>query len=192
MAYLPTNGLPYIEEEEATGEVAERYDKIKRDFQMPFVPNMIKAMAASPEMLALFSATSSAFIEYQTLPESLSSMIKYTIATKSDCTYCSASNELSCRTLGIDHDTLDKLINDLSNLNPERVQVIIDFSLKVAKHAQELTLEDFDRVRDQGVTDGEIIEIIMTAAYSVFVDILADALQVDVENMVSMALDQMR
>jgi len=99
---------------------------------------------------------------------------------------------ISCRTLGVDHDTLDKLINDLSHLNPERVQVIIEFSLKVAKHAQELTLEDFDRLRDQGVTDGEIIEIIMTAAYSVFVDILADALQVDVENMVLVALDQMR
>jgi hypothetical protein len=52
--------------------------------------------------------------------------------------------------------------------------------------------EDYDRVRDQGVTDGEIVEIIKTAAFAVLTDIVADALQVDVDNMISMALNQMR
>src|SRR5210317_1224172 len=98
-------------------------------------------------------------------------MIKYTISTKSNCTYCSVSHELNCRTLGVDQDTLDKLIKDLSNLNPERIQAIIDFAWKVAKHPQELVREDFDKVRAQGVTDGEIVEIIITAAVSVLSDI---------------------
>jgi alkylhydroperoxidase family enzyme len=142
-------------------------------------------------MLAFFGGIPITFMVHQSLPQSLVSMINYTIATKSDCTYCAAGNELSCRTLGVDPDTLDKLINDLSNVNPERVRVIIDFSWKVAKHAQELTLEDFDRVREQGVTDGEILEIIMIVGLSVFSDIVADALQVDVDNMVSAALEQM-
>jgi alkylhydroperoxidase family enzyme len=99
---------------------------------------------------------------------------------------------LTCRTLGIEEDTLHKLIKDLENLNPERVQAIIDFAIKVAHHPQELVREDYERVRDQGVTDAEIVEIIITAAAGVLSDIVADALQVDVDNMVSIALDQMR
>jgi len=192
MSYLPTNGLPIIEEDEATGEVAEIYDEIKRTMQLPFIPNIVKTIAASPEMLAFFWKFWSASVEFRTLPDALVSMIDYTISTRSNCTYCSATSELTCRTLGIEEDTLYKLIKDLENLNPERVQAIIDFAIKVAHHPQELVREDYERVRDQGVTDAEIVEIIITAAAGVLSDIVADALQVDVDNMVSIALDQMR
>jgi alkylhydroperoxidase family enzyme len=185
MAYLPTNGLPIIEEEEATGEVAEIYDELKRGLQIPFVPNLVKPMASSPEMLAFFTKYSIASQEYHTLPQLLVSMINHTISTTSNCLYCSASCELSCRTLGIDPDTLEKLTQDLPNLTPERIQAIIDFALRVARHPQEL-------VREQGVTDGEIVEIIITAASSVMSDIIADALQVHVDDRIAVALDQMK
>lgn len=192
MPYLPTNGLPFIEEDEATGEVAEIYGEFKRDLQTPFVPNVFKAMASSPEMLAFACKFWVMREEYRTLPESLSSMISYTIAEHSNCTYCSANNELSCRTLGVDEVTLDLMINDLPNLTPERLQIIIDFAIKVAKHPQQLVREDFDKLREQGVTEGEIVEIIITAALGVFSDIVADALQVDVDNVVTSALAEMK
>jgi uncharacterized peroxidase-related enzyme len=192
MAYIPTNGLPIIEEEEATGEVAQLYEEFKRDLHLPIVPNILKALGSSPETLTVYGKLWVNSEEYRTLPEALTAMIAYTIATKSDCTYCSATFELSCRSLGVDEDTLDKLIKDLTNLNPERVRAIIDFALKVAKHPQELVREDFDKVRQQGVSDGEIVEIILNAAYSVMNDIIADALQIDVDNMITTALEEMR
>ena len=192
MVRLSTNGLPYIEEEAATGEVADIYGQIKRDLQMPFIPNVVKGMSASPEMLAFFMKTWMASEEHRTLPDSLVSMINYTIATKSNCTYCSANHELTCRTLGVDEQTLDKLIKDLDHLHPRRVQVIIDFALKVAKNAQGLVRADFELLRDQGVTDGEIVEIIMIAALAVFSDIIADSLMVEVDRMVTDSLTQMK
>ena len=192
MAYIPTNGLPIIEEEEATGEVSEIYAEFKRDLHLPVVPNILKAMGSSPETLTVFGKLWVNAEEYRTLPEALTSMISYTIATKSDCTYCSASFELTCRSLGVDEDTLDKLIKDLPNLNPQRVRAIIDFALKVAKHPQQLVKEDFDNVRQQGVSDGEIVEIIFNAAYSVLLDIIADALQIDVDNIIAEALEEIR
>jgi uncharacterized peroxidase-related enzyme len=192
MSYLPTNQLPFIEEDEATGQVAQLYEEFKRDLHLPAVPNILKALGSSPETLTVFGKLWVNAEEYRTLPEALTAMIAYTIATKSDCTYCSASFELTCRSLGVDEDTLDKLIKDLANLNPERVRAIIDFALKVAKHPQELSREDFDKVRQQGVSEGEIVEIIFNAAYSVLLDIVADALQIDVDSMITMALEEMR
>lgn len=191
MAYVPANGLPFIEEDEATGEVAELYETWKRDVQVPFVPNFVKAMASSPDMLAFAFKYWMAAIEHITLPQSLVSMIQYTIATYNNCLYCKANHELTCRTLGVDEDTLNKLVQDLDHLNPERIRAIIDFALKVAKNAKMLNRADFDRVREQGVTDGEIVEIILIAAMGNFNDNIADALQVDVDNMISTALDEL-
>lgn len=159
--------------------------------QMPFIPNMMKAMAGSPEMLALQWGLTKAYYTHTTLPQSLMAMIGYTIATKSNCTYCSVGNELTCRTLGIDEETLDKLVKDLGNVNPKRVRSIIEFALKVAKDPQGLVKADYDKVRDQGVSDEEIIEIIVVSAMSVFVDTLADALQIEVEEVTTQALAQM-
>jgi uncharacterized peroxidase-related enzyme len=192
MAYLPTNGLPFIEEEEATGEVAELYEEMKREMQIPFVPNYFKALAGSPEALNSSWKMVYASSQHRTLPEALIAMISYTISTHSNCLYCSSGNELTCRSLGVDQDTLDKLVKDLENLNPARVQAIIDFSLKVAEHPQELVRADYDKVRDQGVLDNEIVEIIVTAAAAVYADIVADALQIEVDDITQMALEQMR
>jgi hypothetical protein len=44
MPFLSEKVLPIIEEDEATDEVAQIYETIKRDLQMPFVPNMLKAL----------------------------------------------------------------------------------------------------------------------------------------------------
>jgi uncharacterized peroxidase-related enzyme len=180
-----------IEEDEASGQVAAVYDEIKRDMQLPFIPNIMKALAGSPGMLTFGWISWRALAENVTLPESLVAMIGYTIATKSDCTYCSVANELTCRTLGIDENTLDKLVKDLGNVNPKRLQAIIDFALKVTKDPQGLVAADYDNLRDQGVSDDEIVEIIVIAANSVFVDILADALQIEVEPMTNEALAQL-
>lgn len=190
MPYLATNGLPFVEEEEATGEVAEIYEDIKRELQMPIVPNFAKAMGGSPEMLALFWKIWLASLEHRTLPESLSAMIRYTIATKHNCTYCSVSHELTCRTLGVDEETLDNLVKDLGNVNPLRIRAIIEFSLKVADSPQDLVREDYDELRAHGITNAEILEIIMNAAFGVFSDILADAVQLEPESMVLDALEQ--
>jgi hypothetical protein len=43
--------VPMIEEAEASGEVAELYADIQRDMGIPFVPNIDKALANSPNAL---------------------------------------------------------------------------------------------------------------------------------------------
>jgi uncharacterized peroxidase-related enzyme len=187
MPQLLSNNLPMIEEREAEGEIAVLYDEIRRGMQLTFIPNIMMALATSPTALRIFWDVLR-HAENFTLPQSLIAMISFTIATKSECEYCSANNELTCRTLGVDEDTLTRLIDDLDNVRPERVRAIIEFALMVAKHPKELKAEDYERVRQRGVTDEEIIEIIVVAAFSVFGDTLADALKIEVEPVIKEAL----
>jgi uncharacterized peroxidase-related enzyme len=188
MPFLSGKVLPVVEEAEATGEVAEIYETVKRELQTPLVPNFMKALAVSPAALQIQWGMMQSFYGHTTLPQSLIAMICFTIAEKNDCTYCSANHELTCRTLGVDEDTLKRLVEDLGNVKPERIRAIIEFALKVAKHPKDLVAADYDQVREYGVTDEEIVEIIVVAAIGVYSDTLADALKIEVEAAVVEAL----
>ncbi len=188
MHYSTMSDLPMIEEEGATGEVARIYAEVKREIQIPFVPNAIKTLAVSPAALSIHWDFYRSFLQHTTMPQSLTAMILFTIAKTGNCEYCSASNELVCRTLGIDEETLTRLVEDLGNVSPQRIRVIIEFALKASLHPQSLVAADYERVREQGVTDEELAEIILIAAVGKYLDTLADALKIEVDSMVAEAL----
>ena len=188
MGEIAANGLRLVEEDEATGEVAALYEEIKREMLLPEVPNMFKALGASPAALAISWSWFGALYRHSTLPQSLLAMILYAIAERNNCRYCSASHELSCRTLGIDEETLHRLVNDLPHLSPERIRATIQFALKVAGSPKALVREDYDALRAQGVSEAELVEIIHLAAMASSGDTLADALKIEVDPAVSEAL----
>lgn len=188
MKHATMNDLPLIDEEHAVGQVAQIYAEIKRDMQVPVVPNMMKALAVSQAALATHWDFSRSFYRHTTLPESLTSMILYAIAETGNCTYCSAAHELTCRTLGIDERTLRAVVEDLGNVSPERIRAIIEFALKASHDPQSLVADDYERLRAMGVTEAEIVEIIYVAAIGKYVDTLADALKIPVDALVAEAL----
>jgi uncharacterized peroxidase-related enzyme len=185
-------GIPVVHEADATGEVARLYDEVKQFMQIPFVPNMSKALATSPAALTIHWMLTRTFYEQTTLPKALSSMIFYTIAATSNCAYCTAGQELQCRTLGIDDETLTALVEDIGSVSPQRIGAIIEFALKTAKHPQSITEADYEGLRRHGITDGEIVEIVQVAAAGVYLDILADALKIEVEGPTHQALANLR
>ena len=190
MINLPISGLPMIEESEATEEVAQLYEEGKRVLEMPFVPNIAKAIAISPSVLKMVIDVYRTFFQNVTLPQSLLAMISYCIPVAKNCKYCAANGELTCRTIGIDEDTLEMLAKDLGNVSPKRVRAVIQFALQCALDPQSLTAEDYERVRAQGVSDEELVEIIFIAAVANFSDTMADALKIEVDEEIVEALAQ--
>lgn len=188
MAILPHVGLEYVDENEAQGEIAAIYDDVRRTLQLPFVPNGVKTMSIAPSTIYAYWNFYKSLITRLSLPPSLVSMILYAIASSNDCTYCSSWNELSCRTYGIDDDTLLAMIKDLPNLSPERVRAILQFSTKMVHTPHEVEEQDFESLRDHGLSDEEIMEIVMISAVGQMNDILADTLKIDVDAMIVDAL----
>ena len=188
MTSSPISQLPLVEENEASGQVAEVYDNIKQVMEIPFVPNIDKAMAAAPNALSgSWDVLRQVFLQ-TSLPMSLASMIMFSIATAKKCQYCSAVHQVTCTTLGVEEDTLAALQDDLSAVAPERVQAIVKFAQKCAMDPQGLTAENYDAVRAQGMSDAEIIEVITLAALGNYLDTLADALKVPVDSVFRDAL----
>lgn len=184
MSQTQTTSLPMVEENEAVGDVAKTYAEIRRDMQVPSIPNMFKTLAGSPTALVgTWEALRNVYLE-STLPMSLKAMILYAIATASECEYCSAIHQVTCRTLGVEEETLEALANDRASLNPERVRKIISFAVQCVEAPLTLSESDYDQVRDQGVTDEELMEIIALAALGKYLDTLADSLKMKASSLI--------
>lgn len=189
MQYLPVSGFPVTDPEEADPELSELYSRMQQAAGFPHVPNSAKALSASPASLRIYISIRQAFDDNLTLPQSLVPIILYTVATARNCNYCSATNAMYCRALGVDDDILEKLANDIDSISPERLQVIIQFAVKSAFDPQGLVEADYDKVRDQGINDDELAQIIFLAALANFNDTLADTFRIDVEQDVFKALN---
>jgi alkylhydroperoxidase family enzyme len=181
MRYLPISGFPIIEPEDADPELAQQYAEAQQVTGLPIVPNWAQIGAVSPDCLEIYLQMYRLFQHNISLPESLVPVILYCIATARNCTYCSTVNELYCRTLGVDDETLERLANDLDNVSPERLRAIIQFALQCAFDAQALTAADYERVREQGISDDELAQIIFLVALANFNDTLADGFKIEVE-----------
>lgn len=181
MAQVGISNFTVFEEQDASGEVTEVFDDIKRTLGIPFVTALFKQTGLAPTVAVGTWAVFKNIFGGTTLPASLATMILYNIAAVKNCQYCSTLHQATCRTLGVDEETLAALNGDLEALAPRRVQVIVKFAQKCALDPQSLVKEDYDTVRDQGVSEQELMEIIGLAALGNFADTLADAVKIDVD-----------
>ncbi len=180
--------LPLVEEADATPGNADTFDDIKRVLEIPFVPNIHKTLANSPTVLTgTWEALRNIFLQ-SSLPTSLASMILFSISAAKQCQYCGAIHEVTCKTLGVEEDTLSALGGNLEVLAPHRVQAIVKFAQKCALNPQGLAAADYESVREQGVSDQELTEIIALAALGNFLDTLADGMKVELDSVFKEAL----
>ena len=179
MKYLPISKVPVMEEEDATGAVAEIFDEIRATQGIPSVGIINLAAAASPAPLISGTRFFNDFMQRATLPPPLLFMIHYTISTLKNCKCCSAGFKVACRSVGVDEEMLEALVSNLDAINPRRAQEIIKFAINCVLDPQGLTEADYDRVREQGVSEEELVEIIGWAAFVAYHDTLADAMKFD-------------
>jgi uncharacterized peroxidase-related enzyme len=177
-----------IQEIESSGEVAEIFAEIQRELGIPFVPNIGKTLAISPTAVKGYWEVFNHVFLKTSLPNSLAAMILYSVASANNCNYCGSIHKVTCRTVGIDEHTLSALDSDLAALSPRRVQAIVSFARKCAMEPQNLVGDDYENVREQGVSEEEIVEIISLAALGNFLDTIADSLKLDVDEAISAAL----
>ena len=58
----------------------------------------------------------------------------------------------------------------------------------VDTNVSDLTDADFDKLRDMGISDAEIVEIVALSGLGVYLNIVADALKIEVDDMIKQGL----
>src|SRR6185369_14578863 len=110
-------------------------------------------------------------------------MMFVAISKDRECRYCTAAHIACCRMLGVNPETLDQLVNDVNTIDDPKVRDMIFFALKCARDPQSLVDEDYRTLREHGLNQSAIVEIIGMSAFAVYANIIADATAMKADEM---------
>lgn len=170
MAFIETTP-----EDRAEGQTAEHY-AAARD-AMGYVPNYAAAFSARPDVYAAWMQLNGAI-------KSNMDLRRYELATVAAArrlrsSYCALAHGtvLSDRFLG--PDKLREVVIDHHGAGLDEVDVaVMDLADKVAADASSVTLADIDALRALGLSDAEILDVVLAAAARCFFSKTLDGLGV--------------
>lgn len=175
--------FPIVDPLSATdGTVLRVYDEIKSELGFGMVPNIFKSMAINPAFLEASWKKFRAIVLHGHLPRTLKEMIGVAASQARNSQYALNVHLHGLSALGISEEILQLLVSDFDNCPlPEREKVVIAFGRKAAIRPQELTENDYGRLRQNGLSAAEIFEIIATANLFTGVNQYTDAIDLEID-----------
>lgn len=151
-----------IEEADASPETREIYLEIKNTLGIPNLPNWVKALGAYPNLLKANWEKAKNTIVEGTIPPLLKELLIFKVSVMNSSPYCSACHAHSALQLdkSLDYEDLVKLSQgEMLNQLPEPYQVALEIVPRVTKDPSSLTETDMKRLKDQGFSENEIMEL---------------------------------
>jgi uncharacterized peroxidase-related enzyme len=173
MAYITT-----IPEEAASGEVAALYAADRE--AVGFVRNLTKAFSLAPEVCAIWVQLNSAI-------KARMDVRRYELATiaaarRIRSSYCMLAHGSVLLDQYLDSETLQAVVTDhrAGALDPVDVAVM-DLADKVADDATCVSAADMDRLRSFGLSDSDILDVVLAAAARCFFSKTLDGVGVEAD-----------
>jgi len=152
----------------ATGRSKELLDTLKT--QLGGVPNLMRSFAHSPAALQFFVSGSQA-LAGGVLPGKLREQIDLAVSEVNGCSYCLAAHSLLGKKQGLSYgqiaDARRGAADDL------KADAIVHFARTLTVNRGDVPESDVARLRQAGVTDAEIAEVIAAVALKIFTNYFA-------------------
>jgi uncharacterized peroxidase-related enzyme len=178
--------IPIVEEDAATGAVAEAYADYRVLFGREHVPGILKCFATHPPLLEQMIALASTLLFTEShLSRKVKEMIATYISALNSCPYCLDSHASSLRTQG----GSDELLQALSNANLEvpplslKERRMLDFVGKVTIESHKVSPDDIDLMKSVGWDQQEIAEAVHIAALFACFNRVANAFGLPSQNL---------
>jgi uncharacterized peroxidase-related enzyme len=161
-----------IPEAQATGAVAEMYEVDRETFGQ--LPNFTKAFSPRPGVYAAWRQLNGAIKANMDLR-------RYELATVAAArrlrsSYCTLAHGSVLMNKYLEPDAVRTLVDDYRSADLEPADVaVMDLADKVAHDATSVSQDDIDRLRTLGLTDSEILDVVLAAAARCFFSKALDA-----------------
>jgi uncharacterized peroxidase-related enzyme len=171
MTYIET-----VPPDEATGDVAEIYDAARATFGL--LPNFVQAFSLRPQVYAAWLGLNGAI-------KSEADLRRYELATVAAArrlrsSYCMLAHGSILADRFLAPDTVRAVADDPHDAGLDEVDVaVMDLADKVAADATTVTEADVARMRELGLADAEILDVVLAAAARCFFSKVLDGLGVD-------------
>ena len=156
-------------EEEADGEVAEIYDATREQFG--YLPNLVRVFSLRPEVYRAWMQLNGAVKAHD--------LRRYEIATlaaarRLHSSYCSLQHGKVLAQQFLSFEVVPGLPDGLDDAD----RAVMELAEKVVDDATSVTQADIDRLRALGLSDAEILDVVLAAAVRCFFSKTLDALGV--------------
>ncbi len=149
--------------------------------------NFITSLGARPDFLSAFLNLADNILIKGLLPPAIKQMIVTIISIQNNCKYCIAKHTYALKGMGVPQELIDGLTDfNLAKVTPPQ-RAILEFSVKVAKDPNSMTDQDFAILRDQGLSEEEIMEVVMLVGFTNFINNWSDAYAIPLDNVESSA-----
>ena len=170
------NRIPLIDRAHTSPDRKALLDQIHGAFGA--TPNMFRAVANSPaalqSMWAAFGALGSG-----TLSAKLGEQIAVAVANRNACEYCLAAHTALGRKAGVSGEALAAA--QAGESADPRTAAVLRFVLQLVNERGQVDAADVQALRDQGVNDEQIVEIVAHVALNLFTNYVNVALAVPVD-----------
>ncbi len=173
------NSVRTVSEDEATGRVAEIYDRIQSDRDGELdddlgLNGLWLLLGNDPDLLEAVWQHTDQMYDGNEIPYELKSKISLVVATVMECEGCTFFYESALEGIGIDDERIDDLkrleINE-TGFSPSE-EVVLKFTQKAADDPHSITDEDLRALRDLGLSERELLEILDCIAFHVYTAVL--------------------
>lgn len=148
---------------DSPGQAGEILGAIKQKIGM--VPNIYATFAHSPAVLKGYLGFSEA-LAGGVLPASVREQIALTVAGQNDCDYCASAHTALAKGAGVSAEEADRNLQGYAS--DSRVQAILSFVRSVVKKRGLLDSGELEALREAGVSDQELVEILANIAANIF------------------------
>lgn len=175
--------VPIIEYADLSDEKAKRvYEEIRAELGFGIVPNLFKSMGSNPDFLETSWHKFRDTVLKGELPRTLKEMIGVAISQANKSEYALRVHLHGLSALGMSEEVLRTLVSDFEACPlPDRQKAAIRFGLLAGTKPLELNDTHFEDLREHGMDDTEIFEILATANLFTGVNQYTDAVALEID-----------
>jgi uncharacterized peroxidase-related enzyme len=186
--------IPIIEEEAATGAVAETYADYRSRFGREHVPGILKCFATHPPLLKQMLELASSFLFAESLlTRTTKEMIATYVSSLNACAYCLDSHANSLHQAGGSDELLLAIFQgDLKSpsISPKE-RALLTFTAKVTEESYKVSATDIQSLQTVGWHHQQIAEAIHIAALFACFNRVANAFGLSSQNLFRPTLSQL-
>jgi len=168
-----------ISEDQATGDLKRAYEEISRTRGK--VSNIMRAQSLNPNALRAFLELYTTSVYGRSgLSRGEREMVATAVSARNGCDYCVSHHGEALRFYLKNGAQVDSVVG---GQQPEglsaRAKALIDYALKLTLDPGRIVRADVDALRSNGVSDSEILDLVLLTGYMNLVNRIAQGLGVE-------------
>lgn len=169
--------VPYVQREQAPNSSKDILESFESEHGKRSL--LLEALANHPPLLEAHSQYFDKTITRGSLDRTTKELVGVVVSRANECEYCVDSHRSNLvEMFGVPRNLLEAVENDNLDAFSERRRAMLEFAEAASTEPTMVGSDEFDALRESGLDDGEIVELLGAVGQFAVANLYADALSI--------------